>query len=150
MASLQFEESLVKDVIPFIEKNYRVLNDANHRAIAGFSMGGYQTQNITNKNPALFKYIGVMSMGLFSSYRNSDPNYNAEKHIAQLKTLIQAKPKYYWIGIGKADFLYETVVKLRSLYDSIGLTYTYRETNGTHNWNEWRLYLTEIIPKFFK
>jgi enterochelin esterase-like enzyme len=150
MASQRFEESLVKDVIPFIEKNYRVQADADHRAVAGFSMGGYHTQNITNANPDKFKYIAVMSMGLFSSFRNSNVSYDKEKHVTQLKTLMAAQPKFYWIGIGKADFLYSTVTKLRSLYDEIGFKYTYRETNGAHNWNEWRLYLTELAPKFFK
>jgi hypothetical protein len=48
-------------------------------------MGGYQTQNITNSNPGMFNYIGVMSMGLFSSFRNADTSYNQEKHVAQLK-----------------------------------------------------------------
>lgn len=150
MASQKFEESLIKDVVPFIEKNYRVMADANHRALTGFSMGGYQTQNITNKYPNMFKYIGVMSMGLFSSFRNNDTNYNRERHVAQLKALMASKPKLYWIGIGKADFLYETVTKLRSLYDEIGFPYTYRESAGAHNWNEWRLYLTELAPKFFR
>jgi enterochelin esterase family protein len=41
MASLRFEESFVKDVVPYIEKNYRVMADADHRALTGFSMGGY-------------------------------------------------------------------------------------------------------------
>ncbi|QHT70665.1 esterase [Rhodocytophaga rosea] len=150
MASLKFEESLVKDVVPYIEKNYRVIADADHRALTGFSMGGYQTQNITNANPGMFKYIGVMSMGLFSSFRNNSANYNKEKHIAQLKALMAAKPKYYWIGIGKDDFLFETVTKLRSLYDELGFKYTYRESEGSHTWKEWRLYLTELAPKFFK
>ncbi|HEX6890469.1 MAG TPA: alpha/beta hydrolase-fold protein, partial [Chryseolinea sp.] len=150
MASLRFEQSLVKDVIPYIEKNYRVIADADHRAVAGFSMGGYQTQNITNNNPGMFNYIGVMSMGLFSSFRNADASYDREKHVAQLKALIASKPKYYWIGIGKNDFLFETVNKLRSLYDEVGLKYTYRESEGSHTWKEWRLYLTELAPKFFK
>jgi enterochelin esterase family protein len=149
MASLQFEESLVKDVIPFIEKNYRVAADPGHRAIAGFSMGGYQTQNITNSNPELFKYIGVMSMGLYASFRSTIA-YDREKHVAQLNALKLANPKLYWIGIGKADFLYNTVTDLRKLYDENGFKYTYRETAGTHNWNEWRLYLTELLPVFFK
>jgi enterochelin esterase-like enzyme len=150
MASLRFEQSLIKDVIPYIEKNYRVNADADHRAVTGFSMGGYQTQNITNNNPGMFNYIGVMSMGLFSSFRNSDASYDKEKHVAQLKALIASKPKYYWIGIGKNDFLFETVNKLRSLYDEVGLKYTYRESEGSHTWKEWRLYLTELAPKFFK
>lgn len=149
MASQQFEESLVKDVIPFIEQHYRVLADPEHRAITGFSMGGYQTQNITNRNPQLFKYIGIMSMGLFSEFRGV-PGYNRQQHIDQLKALLAAKPKLYWIGIGKGDFLYGTVTKMRQLYDEIGFPYTYRESGGIHNWNEWRMYLTELAPKYFK
>jgi enterochelin esterase-like enzyme len=151
MASTKFEQSLVKDVVPFIEKNYRVLADADHRALTGFSMGGYQTQNITNNNPTMFKYIGVMSMGLFSSFRNRPTtDYDKDKHVAQLKALVAAKPKYYWIGIGKDDFLFETVTNLRALYDEVGLKYTYRESEGSHTWKEWRLYLSELAPKFFK
>src|SRR5688572_10911690 len=150
MASQRFEESLVKDVVPYIEKNYRVISNADHRALTGFSMGGYQTQNVTNKYPGMFNYIGVMSMGLFSSFGNNNSNYDKEKHIAQLKTLMTSKPKLYWIGIGKDDFLYGTVTKLRSLYDEIGFKYTYRESEGSHTWKEWRLYLAELAPKFFK
>ena len=150
MASQKFEESLVKDVVPYIEKNYRVIADADHRAVTGFSMGGYQTQNITNSNPGMFKYIGVMSMGLFSGFGNNSSNYDKDKHVAQLKALIASKPKFYWIGIGKDDFLYATVTKLKSLYDEVGLKYTYRESEGSHTWKEWRLYLSELAPKFFK
>jgi enterochelin esterase family protein len=149
MASQQFEESLVKDVIPFIEQHYRVLADPAHRAITGFSMGGYQTQNITNKNPQLFKYIGIMSMGLFSEFR-AIPGYDRQQHLEQLKALLAAKPKLYWIGIGKGDFLYGTVTKMRKLYDELGFPYSYRESGGIHNWNEWRLYLTELAPKYFQ
>lgn len=150
MASGRFEESLVKDVLPYIEKNFRVIPDADHRALAGFSMGGYQTQNISNNNPGMFNYIGVMSMGLFSAFGNNNAGYNREKHLAQLKALKNSNPKLYWIGIGKDDFLYRTVTSLRSLYDEIGFKYTYRETEGNHTWKEWRQYLTELAPKFFK
>ena len=150
MASGRFEESIVKDVVPYIEKNYRVIADADHRALTGFSMGGYQTQNITNNNPGMFNYIGVMSMGLFSAFGNNNANYNKDKHVAQLKALEATHPKLYWIGIGKSDFLYGTVTKLRALYDEVGLKYTYRESEGNHTWNVWRLYLTELAPKFFK
>jgi enterochelin esterase-like enzyme len=151
MASMRFEQSLVKDVVPYIEKNYRVIADADHRALTGFSMGGFQTQNITNNNPGMFNYIGVMSMGLFSSFRAApNTNYDKDKHVAQLKAIIASKPKLYWIGIGKNDFLFETVTKLRGLYDEVGLKYIYRESEGSHTWKEWRLYLTELAPKFFK
>ena len=151
MASKSFEISLIKDVIPFVESNYRVISDSNYRAITGFSMGGYQTQNITNTNPEKFKYIGVMSMGLFSSAnRENSTDYDRQVHIKQLKALIEAKPKLYWIAIGKNDFLYDSTIKLRALYDEVGLSYIYRENEGVHDWNCWRMYLKELAPMLFK
>ncbi|MEI9921962.1 MAG: alpha/beta hydrolase-fold protein [Bacteroidota bacterium] len=148
MASGKFEESLIKDIIPYIEKNYRAIADADHRAVTGFSMGGYQTQNITAAYPDKFRYIGVMSMGLFSSVRPE--GYNKEHHVKQLAALQKNNPKVYWIAIGRQDFLYNSVIKLKELYDEIGFKYTYRENEGTHDWNSWRLYLSEFAPMCFK
>ena len=56
-------ESLVKDVIPFVEQTYRVHTTRRHRAIAGLSLGAAQTVVITANNPGLFAYIGVFSGG---------------------------------------------------------------------------------------
>lgn len=100
--------------------------------------------------PTMFKYIGVMSMGLFSGFGNNSAGYDKDKHVHQLKALIAAKPNLYWIGMGKSDFLFDSAIKLRGLYDEVGLKYTYWETDGNHVWNEWRLYLTELVPVFFK
>lgn len=150
MASRKFETSLVQDVIPFIEQNFRVHTDATHRAITGFSMGGYQTQNITNANPEMFKYIGVMSMGLFSSALRGASDYVKEDHVRQLKALQAAGPIVYWIGMGKDDFLFQSGVKLRELYDEVGFKYTYRENDGSHDWTSWRLYLKEFAALCFK
>src|SRR4051794_13755404 len=58
-----YPESLVKDVIPFVEKRYRVLAAKDDRAIAGLSMGGGHTIAATNNNPGTFAYIGVFSAG---------------------------------------------------------------------------------------
>lgn len=147
----KFEESLVKDIIPFVEGNYRAIPEPGKRAVAGFSMGGYQTQNITNAHPEMFGYIGVMSMGLFSSF-NSDTgrDYDKDQHVSQLKAVKNAKPKLYWIGMGTDDFLYQTAVALRALYDEVGLPYEYMENPGTHDWNSWRMYLKTLAPRFFK
>jgi enterochelin esterase-like enzyme len=149
MAAGVFEKSLVNDVIPYIESNYRVIANAAHRAITGFSMGGFHTQNITNANPTMFKYIGVMSMGLWSAARN-DPNFDKSAYINQLKALQTANPKVYWIGMGTDDFLYKSGVELRKVYDEIGFKYIYRENIGNHDWNSWRMYLTEFAPLCFK
>jgi len=148
MASGKFEESLVKDVVPFIEKNYRVMSDPGHRGVTGFSMGGFQTQNITNSNPDKFKYIGVMSMGLLSSFQGK--SFNKDSLVTKLQALKKSEPKVYWIAIGKSDFLYASAVNLRTLYDEIGFKYTYMENEGRHDWDSWRLYLTEFAPMLFK
>ncbi len=149
MGSMRFENSLVADVIPFIEKRYRTYTDKNNRAILGFSMGGLQTQHITNANPNLFAYIGVMSMGLMDNDRMGT-TYNKEEHSQQIKALSKASPKLYWIGIGKDDFLYSSVVNLRKRYDDEGLKYEYFESTGAHTWSNWSLYLDMLAPRLFK
>jgi enterochelin esterase-like enzyme len=146
MTTGKFEESLIQDIIPFIEGNYRVKADPDHRAIAGLSMGGYHTQKITNANPGKFSYIGVMSMGLYNMFGP----YSKEDHIAQIKALKASNPKLYFIGCGKTDFLYKGVTDLLALYDELGFKYTYRESEGGHSWNNWRLYFSEIAQQIFK
>ena len=91
-----------------------------------------------------------MSMGLFSAFSNRGGEYDKETHLKQLTALKEAKPKIYYIGIGKDDFLYQSTVNLRAIYDEIGLKYIYRESEGTHDWNSWRLYLKEFLPMCFK
>ena len=49
--------------------------------------------------------------------------------------------KIYWIGIGKTDFLYQANADFRKKLDSIGMKYTYLETEGGHTWTNWRTYL---------
>ena len=149
MISGKFEESLVKDVVPFIEKNYRVYTDREHRAIAGLSMGGFHTQNITNSNPGMFDYIGVMSMGKWDATRFGGPDNTAELR-AQITLLKKSGVKLYWIGCGKEDFLYDSVTELRKFYDELEFPYVYRESSGGHTWTNWRIYLTELAPQLFK
>ncbi len=148
MISGKFETSLVKDIVPYIEKNYRVNANPDYRSICGFSMGGYHTQMVTNSNPGMFSYIGVMSMGLFSELPGVE--YSKDQHLSQLKMLKNTRPKLYWIGMGTEDFLYEHIAPLLKLYDEVGLNYYYRENAGYHDWNSWRLYLTEFVPLLFK
>lgn len=147
MVSGRFETSLVKDIVPYLEKHYRVKANPDGRAISGFSMGGYHTQMITNSHPGTFNYIGVMSMGLYNELPGVA--YSREQHLSQLKALKDAQPKLYWIGMGTADFLYKSIAPLLAIYDEAGLAYRYRENAGHHDWNSWRLYLTEFVPLLF-
>ena len=58
-----FGDCLLKDIIPFVEANYRVIADSEHRAMAGLSMGGMQTRAITLANPKTFSWVGIFSGG---------------------------------------------------------------------------------------
>ncbi|MBF1082355.1 MAG: esterase, partial [Prevotellaceae bacterium] len=60
------------------------------------------------------------------------------------------KNLYYWMGIGRTDFLYDMNKIYREGLDKMGCKYTYMETDGGHIWRNWRVYLTEFTQKLFK
>jgi enterochelin esterase-like enzyme len=138
----RFEESLVKDVIPFIESHYRVLKDKNNRAIAGLSMGGGHTQRITLTYPEMFAYIGVFSMGIRTV------NDDLEN---QFKVLKSKNPRLYYVAVGKDDQLtFQSSQNLVAILKKNGFNYIYNETSGWHSWSNWRIYLSDFAPRLFK
>lgn len=148
----KFETHLVKDLVPFIEKNYRALSGKDNRAIAGLSMGGMHTQTITNDNPGMFSYIGVFSMGIMS-FGQQTPEAAAkldQERDTKIEALKKSGYKLYWIGVGKDDFVYQGVIKLRSTLDKHEFKYVYRESTGGHTWANWRIYLSEFAPQLFR
>jgi enterochelin esterase-like enzyme len=143
-----FEESLVKDVIPFVESNFRVIAERDYRAVSGLSMGGMQTMNLSLNYPQVFSYYGLMSIGLIDYARMGippDPDQDAK-----INLLKNSGYKLYWIGCGKDDFLYQSAQNLLKKLDEHGLKYTYRESTGGHSWANWRIYLSELAPLLFK
>lgn len=144
------------DVMNYVESHYKVAKDKAHRAICGLSMGGGHSFDISRRFPTKFDYIGLFSVGLhvgttgdFRSdfYKQLQGNEEAK---TQLATLFKNKPKLYWIGMGKTDFLYKSSADLRRYFDEKGYKYTYLETEGGHIWRNWRVYLTEFAQKIFK
>ncbi|MDC6389114.1 alpha/beta hydrolase-fold protein [Maribacter sp. PR1] len=149
MANMMFEKSLVNDVIPYIERNFKVKANKENRALTGLSMGGLQTINTSFENPNLFDYIGVMSMG-FADLSRFGIEVDHSKRAQQILALKAAGPDLYWIACGKDDFLYESVVTMRNELDKQDFDYTYRESTGGHTWSNWRIYLSEFAPMLFK
>lgn len=149
MGSGKFEESIINDVIPFVEKNYRVADNKENRAVAGLSMGGMQTLYLSNNHPDKFAWFGVMSMGLMDMSRFGGTN-NPEDRQKGMEKLKASQPKLYWIGVGKDDFLYQSVQDLRKSLDDNKFKYEYVETSGGHTWTNWRIYLSDLAPKLFK
>ena len=142
-----FEESF-KDVVSYVESNYRVIKDKKHRAIAGLSMGGFHSLHISKYYPDMFDYVGLFSAAARFHEKSESPVYQNEKE--QIAAQFAKKPALYWIAIGKDDFLYEENVKYRQFLDEKGFGYEYFENGEGHIWRNWRIYLTMFVPRLFK
>ena len=140
-----FEESF-KDVIKYVESNYRVYKDKHHRAIAGLSMGGYHSCHISHYYPDTFDYVGLFSAAI--TPRGEHKVYADWEN--QVLKQFSKKPALYWIAIGDADFLYEDNVNFRKFLDENNCPYEYYETGEGHIWKNWRIYLSEFAPRLFK
>jgi len=143
----KFEETFT-DVIKFIEGNYRVKAEKSGRAIAGLSMGGFHSLHISRYYPNTFDYVGLFSAAIMPDAKVTSKVYDNVD--GTLKTQMKNGYKLYWIGIGKADFLYKNVTEYRAKLDGMGMKYTYRESEGGHTWTNWRVYLSEFAPLLFK
>jgi len=141
-------EATFPDVIKFIESNYRVKADKADRAIAGLSMGGFHSLHISRLYPNTFDYVGLFSAAIMPDPKVTSKEY--EKIDETLAAQMKNGYKLYWIGIGKADFLYKNVADYRTKLDKMGMKYIYRESEGGHTWTNWRVYLSEFVPLLFK
>lgn len=141
-------EDAFPEVVTFVDKAYRTITKKESRAIAGLSMGGFHSMQISKEYPTLFNYIGLFSASArFKGRKESHIYENCE---AKIKTQFAQKPALYWIAIGKDDFLYEENQKFRSFLDANGFQYTYVESEGGHIWRNWRNYLCQFLPLIFK
>lgn len=156
----EFTADFNKDLLPYIEQHYRVKTDRASRAIAGLSMGGFQTLNIAIPRLADFGYIGVYSSGLFGIVPMGAPGQPTpptaasfpweEQNKAVLSNAALKKGlKLLWFGIGKEDFLYTTSNATVALLKKHGFPVVNHETGGGHTWLNWRDYLIEFAPKLF-
>jgi enterochelin esterase family protein len=143
------------DIVNYVDANYRTIKKRDGRAVCGLSMGGGHTFVISLTYPTTFDYYGLFSAGLHlgNGYRNqpfAEQIKNDPDFAQQSARLFGSKPKLYWMGMGKTDFLYQSTVDLRNYWDSKGYNYEYVETDGGHIWRNWRIYLTMFAQKIFK
>ena len=78
----EFETVLVDELIPYIDSNFRTLADKKHRAMAGLSMGGFETRLITLRRPEVFNYYGLLSGGVYAPGDIKDKNQVASIFIS--------------------------------------------------------------------
>jgi len=151
---IEFGEDFVNDLKPLVEKNYRVLGDRAHRAIAGLSMGGAQTLNIAFSHLDEYGYVGVFSSGIFGiagGFGAAAPNTQWEERHKAILDDAEAKKglRLVWFAIGKGDFLRRTSNSTVSMLKNHQFDVVSKETAGGHTWINWRDYLHEFAPLLF-
>jgi enterochelin esterase-like enzyme len=152
----EFTADFKADVVPYVEKTYRVLTDRQSRAIAGLSMGGGQTLGIAIPDLDKYAYFGVFSSGVFGITGGGPmpmppgPSFE-EQHAKTLDDPALKKGlKLAWFATGKDDFLIETSRATVAMLKKHGFDVVYKESAGAHTWTNWREYLNEFAPLLFR
>ena len=135
------------EVVKFIDSNYRTIAKKQSRAICGLSMGGFHTLYISLNNPDMFGYSGMFSAAIGVSDDSVSPIY--QNFDQKLATYFSKKPSLLWIGCGNTDFLIQTNQEFVKKLKDNNYPHEYLENDGGHIWRNWRIYLTEFVPKLF-
>jgi enterochelin esterase family protein len=147
-----FANDFLTDLVPYIEKHYRVLTDRQSRAIAGLSMGGNQTLNIAIPRLDRFGYIGVFSSGIIGGGRGAPPIMDKweARNLAYLdKAAAKSGLRLLWFSTGKDDFLIQTTRDSVQLLKKHGFKPVFVESEGAHTWLNWRDYLAAFAQQLF-
>ncbi len=141
----KFRDALLTEVVPDVEKNYRVSADRSSRAIAGLSMGGAESLYTSLNALDRFAWIGAFSSGGLSAdfsatFPALDPAPSGTN--AELRLL--------WIACGADDRLIDVNRKFRDWLASKGVRHTAIETPGAHTWMVWRRNLATFAPLLFR
>ncbi|MBQ6194860.1 MAG: esterase [Prevotella sp.] len=138
-----FQDVLIKDIIPMVEKNYRVIADADHRAMAGLSMGGMQTHGITLANPTTFGYVGMFSGGTFNTEELKDA---ADFKKTNKVLFMSAGGKETRMAEGE-----NSVGAAANNLKALGINaHSYVSPGTAHEWQTWRRSLYQFAQLLFK
>ncbi len=142
-----FTKIITADLIPFIEKTYPVYTDKWHRAMAGLSMGSYQTSIVTMSHPELFGYAGI-----FSGFMRFPFAGNEEKHLEILedREKFNASYKVFYRAMGTEDQFFGSFSADDEMLNGRGLNILRRTFPGGHDWSVWRRCIHDFLSLIFK
>ena len=140
-----YEKQILTELIPAVEKNYRVLPDAMHRGMAGVSMGGMQAAFIGMNHPETFS-----SVGMWSAAVTGDPALLLSG-LTATDDKVRHSFLYVQVAVGEKDDLHlqPSSEGLDAVLTSLKIDHDFAETpGGTHSWLLWRGYLVDFLAKF--
>jgi enterochelin esterase-like enzyme len=141
-AFANFEKDLLNDLIPFVEKIFPVINDREHRAIAGLSMGGGQSLNFGLGNLDKFAWVGGFS---------SAPNTKSPEQLIPEPAKAREQLKLLWLSCGDKDGLITFSKRTHDYLEANDIPhYYYIITDGGHDFNVWKISLYNFVQLIFK
>jgi enterochelin esterase family protein len=146
------EKVFIDEIIPMVEKDYRVIADRDHRAMAGLSLGGFQTFHTTMNNLDKFAYIGGFSGSALMRAPGSTIENLYNGVYANAKSFNE-KTKLVYISIGTDEpaGMYQNVNSVHKEFEKAGIKHIYYESPGTaHEWLTWRRSLNQFTQLLFK
>lgn len=142
----RFPEELTEDIIPFIEKKYRVIKDREHRAMAGLSMGSMQTSILVGKHPELFAWAGLFSGFMHNVIGDAPDN----SHLETMKDpAFNGRMKLFFRGMGRQDEFWDRFAADDEFCEEYGIQCVRREYMGAHEWNVWRECIFDFLQLLF-
>ncbi len=150
-----FEDDVTQALIPFVDATYRTLADRDHRAMAGLSMGGMQTFQVTLNHLDLFSHIGGFSgAGGLQMMGGQKPDWKtAYNGVFADPTAFAKKVHLLWLGVGtqEPERMREGIRSFHASLTEAGIQHVYVESPGTdHEWQTWRRNLKDFAPRLFK
>ena len=147
MAAAQgrFTNELMKEIVPYVERNFRVVAGRESRAIAGLSMGGGQTLQAVISHPDEFAYVGVWSAGIGQNAGDWESRNAAFLDNPKVNQWI----RLFSISVGEKDFTLNGSKALAEALTRHGIKCELRTSGGGHTWINWRHYLNELAPRLF-
>ena len=148
-----FEDDMTQALLPYVDSIFRTLPDRNHRAMAGLSMGGMQTFQVTLHHLDLFSYIGGFSgAGSFVlADRKLDPQTDYDGVFAEPATFAR-KVNLLWLGVGtrEPERMRSGLQALHTSLNDAHIQHVFYESPGTdHEWQTWRRDLKDFAPRLF-
>ena len=142
-----FETVLIDELIPYIDANFRTLATRDSRAMAGLSMGGFQTEAITRANLDTFSYIGLMSGGTFTAEEvRATPGFREGVKLAFVsygsRELGSTPPP----GVERRDPHADHQAMAAEGINSV----LYISPDTAHEFQTWRRSLRELAPLLFR
>jgi enterochelin esterase-like enzyme len=148
-----FEDDMTQVLIPYVDSTFRTIADRDHRAMAGLSMGGMQTFQVTLDHLDLFSYIGGFSgAGSFVlADRKLDPKTDYHGVFAEPASFAK-KVHLLWLGVGtrEPERMRSGLQGLHTSLNEAHVQHVFYESPGTdHEWQTWRRDLKDFVPRLF-